>query len=158
MYEAGLVAFPQEQAAREEMPLWQASWVNPHGRMEWIHRYIFAAPTLKAAQQKLDAWMRKRPCPLPSQARMRPRRLVLREPPEYPLDFWQITWPENDELHTLILFEAGGQRTASRKAMEWARTRCESREQLQLLRRLTDAERAQARFDPNEGIEMSVLL
>jgi hypothetical protein len=151
----GLLACPQ--AAREDEPLWMASWANPKRRMEWIHRYFFAAPTREAAQAKIEAWMRKPPCPLPLHARMQPRRLLLRELPEHPLDFWLISWQEDDEKHTLALFGRCERAEASRRALEWTCTRCESAEHFQLLRRLTDAERLQARFDPREGCEVFLL-
>ena len=147
-----LLACPQ--AAREDEPLWIASWANPKRRMEWIHCYFFAAPTWEAAQAKIEAWMRKPPGPLPSHARMHPRRLILHELPEHPLDFWQISWQEDGEKHTLALFGRCERAEASRRALEWTCTRCESAEHFQLLRPLTDAERAQAQFDPREGCEV----
>jgi hypothetical protein len=42
----------------------------------------------------------------------------------------------------------------SRRALEWASTRREPAEHVQVLRRLTDAEQLQARFDPCEGGEV----
>ena len=149
-----LAEHPGALAIREDTPLWLASWANPYRCMEWIHRYVFPAPTRAAAQEKIDAWIRRPSVSLPPQARMRPRRLVLHELPEYPLEFWQFTWPEDGELHTLILFGLDGQRAASWQAWEWTRTRYEPMERLQLLRRLTAAERVRARFDPNEGVEL----
>ncbi len=158
MVEDTLAEHSCEQAVRDDVPLWLASWANPYRCMEWIHRYVFAAPSRAAAQEKIEAWMRKRPCPLPTHARMRPRRLVLRKMPEYPLDFWQITWLEDGEFHTLILFEMGVQRSVCRRAIEWTQTRCEYMGQLQILRQLTDIDCIPAHFDPDEGIEMSKLL
>ncbi len=145
MVNEALVALPGEQAPGEGEPLWLASWANPYRKMEWIHRYVFAAPTRAAAERKIDAWMRKLSTPLPRHVDMRQRRLVLRELPEYPLDFWEIAWLEDDEQHTLVLFGACERHEAYWRAAEWARTRRESREQLQLLRPLTAEERMQSR-------------
>ncbi len=145
---------PGPQAVREDEPLWMASWANPYRCMEWIHRYVFSAPSQAAAQKKIDAWMSKPPCPLPAHTHMRARRLLLCELPEYPLDFWQFTWTEDGEFHTLILFGLDGRRAVCWRAREWVRSRHESREQLQLLRQLTRAERPLARFDPTEGVEV----
>ena len=145
MVNEALVALPGEQAPGEGEPLWLASWANPYRKMEWIHRYVFAAPTRTAAERKIEVWMRKQPTPLPSGVEMRQRRLVLRELPEYPLDFWEITWLEDNEQHTLVLFGACERHEAYQRAAEWARARCESREQLQLLRPLSVRERMQSR-------------
>ena len=145
MVNEALVALPSEQELGEGEPLWLASWANPYRKMEWIHRYVFAAPTQDAAEEKIDAWMCKRSTPLPRHVEMRQRRLVLRELPEYPLDFWEIAWLEDDEQHTLVLFEAGERHVAYWQAADWARTRRESRAQLQLLRPLTAEERMQSR-------------
>jgi hypothetical protein len=150
-----LLACPQ--AAREDEPLWMASWANPKRRMEWIHRYYFAAPTWEAAQANIEAWMRKPPCPLPLHARMRPCRLLLRELPEHPLEFWLISWLEDGEKHTLAVFGPCERAEASRRALAWTCTRYESAEHFHVLRQLTDAERVQARFDPREGCEVFLL-
>lgn len=145
MVKEALVAQPGEQVLKEDEPLWLASWANPYRRMKWIHHYVFAAPTRAAAQEKIDAWMRKPPALLPRHVGMRQRRLVLHELPEYPLDFWEITWVEDDEQHTLVLFGVRERHEAYRRAAEWTRTRCETREQLQLLRPLTAEEHLLAR-------------
>jgi hypothetical protein len=146
MENEALVALPGEQALKEDQPLWLASWANPHRKMEWIHRYLFAAPTQDAAEEKVDAWIRKRSTPLPRHIEMRQRRLVLRELPEFPLDFWEIAWLEDDEEHTLVVFELKERHEAYWYAAEWARTRRESWEQLQLLRLLTAEESRQFRM------------
>jgi hypothetical protein len=145
MVQETVVAQPGEQALKEDEPLWLASWANPYRKMEWIHRYVFVAPTRSAAERKIEIWMRKQPAPLPAEVEMRRRRLVLRELPEYPLDFWEITWLEDDEQHTLVLFGSCERHEAYQRAAEWARARGESREQLQLLRPLSARERLQSR-------------
>lgn len=120
------------QAVREDEPWWMASWANPKRRMEWIHRYFFAASTWEAAQANIEAWTRKPPCPPPAHARMRPHRLILRELPEYPLGFWLISWQERSTPWPCLAGASG------------------PAQMFRLLRRLTEDEWAEGQFDPRE--------
>jgi hypothetical protein len=143
MVQERLVALPAQPVLTKNHPLWLASWANPYRKMEWIHRYVFAALTRAAAERKIEIWMRRRSAPLPSELEMRRRRLVLRELPEYPLDFWEITWLEDDEQHTLVLFGACERQEARARGEEWVGERRETWEQLEMLRPLSLEERMQ---------------
>src|SRR5579885_895773 len=141
MVQETLVALPAKQVLAEDQPLWLASWANPYRKMEWIHRYVFAALTRAAAERKIEIWMRKRCAPLPLEVEMHRRRLVLRELPEHPLDFWEMVWLEDGEQHTLILFGACERQEARERGEEWVRARRETWEQLEMLRPLRLEER-----------------
>jgi hypothetical protein len=141
MVQERLVALPAQPGRAEDRSLWLASWANPHRKMEWIHHYVFVAPTRSAAERKIEIWMRKRSAPLPAEVEMRQRRLILRELPEHPLDFWEIAWFENDEQHTLVLFGLCERHEAQERGEAWVRARRERWEHLQLLRPLSVRER-----------------
>ena len=140
------VARPAQAVLAKNQSLWLASWANRHRKMEWIHHYMFAAPTRSAAERKIEIWMRKRSAPLPAEVEMRQRRLILRELPEHPLDFWEITWCEEGEQHTLVLFGLCEQPEARERGEAWVRARRETWEQLQLLRPLSLRERMGSRM------------
>lgn len=140
-----------ESARDGQDPCWVASWAEANPRDAWVHRYFFVAADYEAATEKVFAWMRRPARPLPKHARIIQKRWIFPAVPEHPLLAWQVSWLEEGEKHTLLLFEPPGRSGAARRARAWAEKRRESLAEFQILVPLEKARYQESYFDPCEG-------
>jgi len=136
---------------KAESPLWRASWAEPDPQQALVHQYFFEAENLQVARMKIFTWISLPARPLPANARIIQENWYSSHGQECALPIWRVSWLENEEKHTLFLFEPDNQKGAARRARSWARQRQETLEQFETLSLLGGVQRYQAWFDPEEG-------